>query len=354
MIKRNKRQSPIFSLPRFSFLMTGDAPKDIQNATNGAVSGASMGSMAGPFAAGVGAVAGGLLGLFGGGGQTQTSGLTLPPELEYQYLQDFSKQREQLQQLYTQSTQMAQQYQERFNILSDTMSGLIPAKESLAALTSNTLSLVNASGQSVQDLVKNGFLSDSDMEDLNSLKALESADFKDPVFEKARSDEKLRLLQQMRRGGASDQQIQQFLSRFDMDTTLGSFQASQQLKQSQAGLISNRIGIGQQVRQGNFGIAQQQIQTGLQAGSQYAGLIGQQGSLNQAGYQIGSTGIQQQQQILDQQQQGYTTAGGFKFSKTAKNLIKQGKVEGIGAVPITSGQKQMTDAEKRFRGIPLG
>ena len=333
-----KRLSPTFRFPTTAFQMTGDP--SATGAATGAAGGAAMGTSVMPgWGTAVGAVAGGLLGAFGGGGGSSSSqGMTLPPELEYQYLQDFSAQRDQLHQLYQQSAQLAQTYQDRFSILSDTLSGSLPSKDSLSALTNNTLSLINVSGQSAHDLAANGFLSSQDLADLNSLISLESADFKDPVFDKSRADEKWRLVQQLRKGGASDQQMQQAIARFDMDTTLGSFQASQQLKQSQSALISNRIGLSASLRQQNYGQVQGAIGNGMGAIGQFGAIAGQIGQLGQAGYQIGSTGIQQQQQIQQGMNQNYTTAGGFKFSNTAKKLVNAGRVEGIGALPIYAGR----------------
>ena len=153
---------------------------DVEGGVSGAVGGATAGfAIGGPVGAGVGAAVGGIAGLFGGGGSTET-GMTLPPSLEFRMINDAYSRFQLIEQDYQRVQQMTQYYESRYNSLSDQMMQGIPEAEIRTNMARQTAELAAGLGMPVGDAIKNGRLSQDDIDDMKALKELESADLKDP------------------------------------------------------------------------------------------------------------------------------------------------------------------------------
>lgn len=304
-----------------------DVNAGVSGAASGAVAGGAIGSVipgvGTAIGAGAGAVIGGLGGLFGGGGESE-QGLRLPKELEFKMLDDAFANMERLKADYQRASQVYDLYQQRFDTLAQSNQANVPPDEIRKQLASNTADLAMSLGTSVQDAIKNGFLSSADMEDLKALKDLESQDFKDPAYEAARAQQKQQLLQNLQRQGASPQQISQAMTEFDNQSTIGGFQVSQQLRASQSALISNRIGVRQGLQQQNFGFGQGALASQLGALGQYGQMIGQTGQLYGMGMQAAGQGFQIGQSLRQENQQMYKDLGGFIYSKQGKKYLQSG------------------------------
>lgn len=315
----------MFRMPKNAFFADGGAAAS--GALSGAMTGASVGASAGPWGAviggAVGAVGGGLMGAFGSNGKSE-SGLKLPPELEFKMLEDSFNSMNQVKNDYAKAESMYKAYEDRFTMLAQAAEANLPPEETRRALAKSSADIALNMGLSLQDAVKNGFLTQSDEEDLNSLKALESQDFRDPAYDASRVQQKQQLMQNLQRQGASPQQISQALTDFDNTSVLGAFSRSEELRQSRAGLISNRIGIRSGLQQQNFGMAQSAVGTQL-------GVLGQssqqiQGAANLYGMasQSGSAGLQTSQALRGELQNQYNQLGEFKFSSKAKQYLALG------------------------------
>lgn len=298
-----------------------------EGALGGAASGAAIGSVAGPWGAaigaGVGGVVGGLGGFFGGGGSKE-SGIRLPPELEFRMLEDAFRQFDQIKQDYERADKMYSTYEQRFNLLAQSSEANLPPEEMRRALAKNSADIALSMGQNIDDLIKNGFLSAEDKADIDSLKNLESQDFRDPRYDQARVTQKQQLMQNLQRQGASPEQISQALSNFDNESTLGAFSRAEELRTAQAARIGNRIGISSGLRQQGFGMAQNTLSSQLGALGSYGQLAGQTAGLYGMGMQAGTAGLAANQGLRGEGQNLYNQLGEYSFSKDSKNYLKSG------------------------------
>jgi hypothetical protein len=311
-------------------------PSASASAASGAAGGAAAGAMGGP----VTAIAGGLFGMMGGlaqgGGSSSQSGYTLPPEYEISLLQHFQDNLASLQKDFTSLTALKENYNTKLTVLNGMIDGTIPSVDAMKALTSSNMSIAQMLGGDAQALVKSGFLTADDAASINQLKELEAATYEDPALKQQLSDQRSRLDQDLRRQGSSPAERAQALAQFDRDAQSQSFKRSQELKTSQAGLISNRIGIGANLRQQGFGQVVGSLQAGQgQIASGQAG-INMSSGLNQAGLQ-GNLALGQQQQSLEQQNiSQYQELGKFLLSDRTKALLGQGGI-GPGSVATQMG-----------------
>lgn len=316
--------------------------------STGATGAAIGGSVGGAWGAAIGGAAGMLVGGVGGllsGGESE-QGLKLPKELEFKMLDDAFANMEKLKADYQRASQVYDLYQQRFDTLAQSNQANVPSEEIRKQLASNTADLAMSLGTSVQDAIKNGFLSSADIEDLKALKDLESQDFKDPAYEAARAQQKQQLLQNLQRQGASPQQISQAMTEFDNQSTIGGFQVSQQLRASQSALISNRIGVRQGLQQQNFGFGQGALASQLGALGQYGQMLGQTGQLYGMGMQAAGQGFQIGQSFRQENQQMYKDLGGFIYSKQSKKYLQSGSPQS-GNYMTPDRFKEVMDQKKK-------
>lgn len=267
-------------------------------------------------------IGGALGGLFGGGGGGSEQGMTLPPSLEFRMLNDMYTQFEQMKQDYSRISNTATAYEKKFNTLAQGIEANLPPEEMRRELARSTAELAQGLGMPIAEAMKQGFLTDMDMEDINKLKELETAEFRDPGYDKDRADQRQQLVQNLQRQGVSGQQLSQALASFDNETTIGAFNVAEQLRGSRSALISNRIGMRQGLQQQNFGFGQQALGAQLGALGQYTQIAGAAGQMYGQGMQTFATGLGLQSALRGEQRDAYSTIGQYKFSKDAKNYMK--------------------------------
>lgn len=300
----------------------------IEGGLGGAATGAAVGTAVMPgigtaIGAGAGAALGGLAGFFGGGGSKE-SGLRLPPELEFRMLEDAFRQFDQIKQDYERASKMYDTYEQRFNLLAQSSEANLPPEEMRRALAKNSADIALSMGQNIDDLIKNGFLSAEDKADIDSLKNLESQEFRDPRYDQARDQQKQQLLANLRRGGVEGEQLTQALANFDNESILGAFSRGEELRTAQAARIGNRIGISSGLRQQGFGMAQGTLNSQLGALGSYGNMIGQTAGLYGMGMQAGTAGLAANQGLRGEGQNLYNQLGEYSFSKDSKKYLKSG------------------------------
>jgi hypothetical protein len=268
--------------------------------------------------------AAGLSSIWGGGSKTE-SGLKLPPELELQMLRDGFQNLQQIRSDYQKADTMYKQYESRFNLLAQSAEANVPPEEVRRALAKNSADIALSMGQSIDDVIKNGFLSAEDKADIESLVALESQDFRDPAYDQARAQQKQQMMANLQRSGASPQQISQALTEFDNASVLGAFSRGEELRASRAGLISNRIGMRQGLQQGNFNMALGAMGAQQNVLSNAASQLQGAANLSGMGFQAAQGGLQTSQALRAELQNQYSQFGEYKFSKTAKKFLGSGE-----------------------------
>jgi len=258
---------------------------------------------------------------FGGGGSSE-SGMTLPPSLEFRMLNDSFAQFQRMEQDYQRAQQLTQFYENKFNSLSEQMLAGIPSDQIRKNMATQTAELASQLGMPIGDAIKNGFLSQDDVDDIASLKELESQDFKDPAYEQARDQQKQQLMQNLQRQGASPQQISQALLDFENTSTIGRFQRSEELREHRAGMITNRMGVRQDTQKMWFDMGSSAINTQMNLQTGWGNQLANAATMAQSAYQVGVTGVGLNAALRGEQQGQYDKLGQYKFSKDAKGYMK--------------------------------
>lgn len=299
--------------------------------------GAAMGSAMGPVGTAVGAAAGlfaGLAGMFGSDPAQQTAQrLVLPPELELDMLNRVNQNMQRLQSGFSQIDTLTREYTQRLNLVDQAISGQIPSNEVQKQLADSSARIAAGLGLSGEELVKNGFLTNQDLKDLETIKGIESKTL-DELSQQSEgiNKQKQQLTQQLLRSGASPAVIQQALNDFT-STAIESVRnrayedIHQRTALRESGL--NQTLSMQQGLQSELGRINQLNQSRLNLGQ----------NILEAG--VGGVNLQNQlsQSMLDQ----YNQVGQYKLSKRTNRAIARGEV-GPG-----SYQAQLAE----FTGIPL-
>ncbi len=296
-------------------------------ALGGAASGAAVGSVfpgiGTAIGAGVGAIAGGLAGAFGGGG-SQESGYTLPPEYELQYLQQFQQQMQQMQQDYQAIGQAYEAYNTKINALNETIqSGYRP--ENFRAIQESNMRIGKALGMNAEQLAKGGFITAEDRNSLAEMEKVAAGNYNqvsNPVLEGQLNEQRRQLEQDLARSGVSPQQRSIALQHFDQSANEQRYGQAQQ----QFGLYSNLINQRAGLRQQGYGQAANTLGLGMQQGAQY--LTGyQQLGQNYAGQHAAANNMfQLNQGLRGEGREAFTTMGQFKFGDQTKGLLQAGVV----------------------------
>jgi hypothetical protein len=312
-----------------------DVEGGVSGGLGGAAAGAAVGSVVPGIGTAVGAVAGGLLGgvagLFGGGGSTET-GLTLPPSLEFRMLNDAYTNFQRMEQDYKRTQQLTAFYEQKLNSISQQMLAGVPPDQIRSDMARQTADLAKNLGMPIGDALKNGFLSQDDIDDMKALKELESADLRDPRYEQAREQQKQQLMQNLQRQGASPQQISQALLDFENTSTIGRFEVADQMRTSRSALISNRMGMRQDSQRMWFDMGSSAINTQMGVQNSWGNQLANAGAMTQSAYQVGATGIGMNAALRGEMQNQYNQLGQYKFSKDAKGYMKSD--------PFSTGQFQ--------------
>jgi hypothetical protein len=318
-----------------------DLEGGVSGALGGAAAGAAIGTAVPGIGSAVGAVGGGLLGgvagLFGSGGSTET-GMTLPPSLEYRMINDAYSRFQLIEQDYKRVQQMTQFYEQRYNMLSEDMLQGVPEAEVRQKLGRQTADMAANLGMPVGDAIKQGFLSQDDINDLQMLAKLEDADLRDPRYEQARDQQKQQLMANLQRQGASPEMISQALQDFENTSTVGRFEVADQMRTTRSALISNRMGLRQGSQRMWFDMGSSVINTQMGLQNQWQNQMMGAAQLMNMGQQTAVTGIGLQAGLRGEQQGTYDALGQYKFSKDAKGYLKQD--------PFSTGQLQSYSSYK--------
>jgi hypothetical protein len=300
----------------------------ISGALGGASSGASLGTALFPgvgtaIGAAVGGIAGGLGGAFGSSGSKTTSGYSIPPEYELQYIQQFQTQLGQMQQAYQQVQSLASAFSTKIDALNSIIGGG-DKNEALQALQQSNYNIAQGLGMSGEDLVKNGFMTAADKADVDKMSQLAGSPdqlVKDPALEQQINQQRAQTTLDLKRQGASPAAIAQALQKYDMAAEQARFQRSQDLKSTGLNQIGQVISTRAGLRQQGFGQAQNTLNQNLGFTGQALGLLGsnygqQLSAQNQA--------LTMQSQIRGEQTNAFTTMGQFKFSPYTSRAIESG------------------------------
>lgn len=308
----------------------GDGKAAAGGAASGAAGGATVGTAILPgwgtaIGAGVGAIAGGVSGFFGGGGgSSQKSGYTLPPEYELQYLDMFEQQMQQMQQDYQQAGMAFQAYDQKINALNEIITtGYKP--EHFQAIQQSNFQLAQSLGKDAQGLVESGFITADDAKDLAEMQKVAAGEYeqvKNPVLEGQLNAQKRQLEQDLARSGVSPQQRAIALSQFDQSANEQRFGQAQQQFGLRGNLINQRAGLRQQ----GYGQATGTLQQGMGQAAQYMGAYGQMGANYASQYGAQNQTLQMQQGLRGEGREAFTTMGQFKFSKPTQQGIESGLV----------------------------
>ncbi|SRR5580765_4900620 len=316
-----------------------------------------------PVAAVVGgaaSAAGAIAGAVGGGGSSSSSGYTLPPELAMQMLSQFQKSLQGTQQQMQQNQQMIDIYNQRSNIINQTLQGSLPNDVAMKSLQQSTTQLAQMFGGNTMQAIQQGFIDKNSAEAaglikeqagqmqnydqgfLDNLKTMESQDYVDPALKHQQEDQRRQLQQDLQRQGVSPAGQMAALNQFDRNASDQLFTRSQDLKnqtfqQAQMAIgaagsafgqyasgVSGAAQLNLQGQQQQFNQAQQGYQniTGALSNAQqgYAGLSTLQG--NQ--FNMGQTSLQASRQLNADTQNAFNQIGQYKFNNDVNRSLEMG------------------------------
>jgi hypothetical protein len=273
---------------------------------------------------GVGAAAVGVFSsLFGGGGSSE-SGLTLLPEQEFAMLEQSWKAFDQMKADYERAQTMFKTYEDRFNTISKGMEANIPSEKLRSQLATSTAKIALASGKSMEQLIADGMITKEAKADFDRLKEIESQDFRDPRYDQARGQQKQQLMQNLQRQGASPAAINQAMAQFENETAIGAFTVAQELRTQEAGRITGRMGLQQDMRVSNQGILQNVLGMQMANLQGYSNMATQVAGVAQQGFSAGVAGLEYNRVARSDSQGLYNQLGEFKMSKDARAYSASG------------------------------
>lgn len=281
--------------------------------------GAGIGSLFGN--PGVGAALGGAAGsMFGGGGSSSSSGYTLPPEYELQFLNQIKDNLSQTQAQYGAVNNLYNTYSQRLDTIYGAMQSTIPSDQALQSMRQNNVDLANQLGASAEDLVKNGFITKDDQQHLQDYQNAAQGKLEDPGLKQQHLEQRRQLQQDLARQGVPAAQQQIALQQFDQNARSEMFNRSVGLSQGIAGGLQ----LSQALRAQGYNQAMGSSQNLMsQLGFAQQGL-NNLNALGQSGFQAGMQNQQYQLGLQNQANQQYQTLGQFKLSGTTKNAIQSG------------------------------
>lgn len=289
----------------------------------GAATSAVVGGIATVAAAGITAAA--------QGGGSSASGFTLPPALELQMLDHFQENLRSLDEDYAKYRGMSEAYDSKIAAIDGLLNNTIPSADALRQITEANMNLAKHLNLSADELAQNNFLTPEEAAGLKKLEEMDSANFEDVPYKNKLADQKARLMQDLRRQGASQATIDQAMRQADRDIEEKMFTRSQELKTSQAALITGRLGLGRSLRTAGQTEALNALQAGGLTLQQAQNALVTRGNLAGAAAQTGAGLLEAQQRTAQQRDiGGFQEIGKFLLSKTSRRLLQSG---GIGAVP---------------------
>ena len=298
-------------------------------AATGALDGAATGTAILPgWGTAIGAGVGGIAGLFsGGGGGSQESGYSIPPEYEIQMLDQMHQQQQQVQQQMQQIQQLTDHYQSQITMYDQAIAGTMAPADVTQQISQGNANLIQQLGPAAQELMDNGFLSQDVSDTLKQMQgAVGGEQLGDPRLENQLKDQKRQLEQDLARQGVSPAQRAIALNQFDKAASEQRFTRSEELKTgiTQRGQAYTNTSIGAQAQglQNTFGmLGQQQNFLGFQQQG-----IGMQNQLAGQGYQAGTGALAMQQGLRGEQRDIYNNLGQYKLNRQTQYLIEAGAI----------------------------
>ena len=246
-------------------------------------------------------------------GGSSESGMTLPPQLQYEMLQSSTKSLQFMEQNYEKIGELSAAYDARINTIAAGIEGTMLSEDVMKQLTESSANIALQLGAGAEDLIANGFLDEDDIRRIEELDQYNDQDFVDQQFEQEHDQQRSALEQQLLRDGRSMAEIAQTLSVFDSQKSVERQQRGEILRSGTFDRGLATLSAKQDIRAQNFG----QLSDVFRGQQQL--VAGQQNSLfnlanlrqNQAATQSGL--IDQQQGVLSQQQEQYDAVGAYKL-----------------------------------------
>lgn len=314
--------------PRYDY---SSGPGAGTSSVKGVSDSASMSGVASTFLGPVGAIGAGVAGLGdaigglfgGGGGSSQKSGYTIPPEYELQFLQQFQNQFSQMQSDYQTIGAAYNAYNDKIGALNNIIEkGYSP--ENFQAIQQSNFQLGQTLGMDAQTMAKNGFITSKDQQDMQYMQGLiqghGQGGTKNQALEDQIGNQKRQLEQDLARGGVSPAQRAGALAQFEQSANQQRDQNSQQEFGQMSQLLAQRSGLRQQ----GYNQATNTLNQGMNMGNQYMAGYQQLGQ-NYAGQQNAAQNmLQLQQGLRGEANQNFQLLGQMNLSKTTSNFIKGG------------------------------
>lgn len=273
----------------------------------------------GALAGAGGAIAGAVQ---GGGSSSSSSGYTLPPEYELQFLQQIQQNLQYTQQQYGAVNDIYNTFQQKLDTIYGAMQNTIPSNQALQQMQQINVGLAQQLGMSAQDMVKNGFMTPDDQKHLQDYQDAAQGKLVDPGLQQQHTEQRRQLQQDLARQGVPAAQQQIAMQQFDQNSRSEMFNRSVGLSQGIAGGLS----LSQSLRQQGYNQAMGSSQNLMaQLGFAQQGM-NQMANLGQMGYQAGMNNQQYQLGLQNQANQQYQDLGQFKLSKGTQQLIAGGAV----------------------------
>lgn len=180
----------------------------------------------------------------GGGGRLKFSTL----EQELQFINSMQQDAQRLEQEFYKASAARDAYASKIEILDKAAAGQMMDEEVTKALTAQNAQIAMAMGGQAEELVKNGFLSQSEVDMLRQDVSI------DPRVENQLKDERARLEQELSRAGVGPAERAQALAQFDQQAGERRFSSNIQMAQFQSGQRMQNFNLAQQTLAANTGL----------------------------------------------------------------------------------------------------
>jgi hypothetical protein len=261
---------------------------------------------------------------FGKGGSKETSGYTLPPEIEYQFIEYANQWLDQANQDYQRLTEVENAYQQKLDIYAKGVEGTLLSDTDIQALNESTMNIAKNMGMSAEELVSQGFLGQDDVDAINELRALEDANFSDPRLDNQLSDERAKLEQDLARSGVSPAQRAQALAEFDRRADESRFTRAEEMRTGKFNRLTQTFGMRKDAQAMNFGLASGTVNMNQGLINQQREGYNQLGNFATQGFNASHQTLQSQAALREQQKGIFQTLGEFKFSGAAQSDLRSG------------------------------
>ena len=268
------------------------------------------------------------------GGGSSVSGFQLPPEYELQLLDQFDQNISDAQRSYQEYGMAADAYTKRLDVYQKQLSNLMPSAQAQRELAQTNMQLVQSLGKDANELVKNGFMTQADIDQMQQLQGIGRGEYQNQVTENQIADQKRQLEQDLSRAGVSPTQRQIALSQFEQ----GAQRQREQAGNTQFARVQSILSGQSQLRQQGFN---QALGT-LGAQNQALGMIWQ-GTQARMGIDQAKYGVAGDQQKIQREQRQdsigqYQELGKFVLSDRTQNALAGGQLQPGGSQSTATSQ----------------